>query len=459
MLLQAAGLAFAHRNPPAQRRDGTSYFSKKNLLKPILCQFCTHQDEDIQHYTAILSSLQCIMVRHGVQQLLLVLLSIALATAAAAPSEPQVSYEGYQVFRIPIVNVENAHRLLDMVERLGVHLWRAPSRLDNAADVGVPLGLAAAFHRETADFGEPMVMHENLATLLLEEGPLLSYDGTEHERAYLFLTMLISSTANSSSSWYEAYHPWADHMKWLKDLSGKYASRSAIYNLGESGEKREMTGIHIWGQAKGKPAVVFFGTSHGREWIVAKSIEWIAEQLLAQYESNAKVKAVMDKYDVYIVPVVNPDGKQASNNINKNSSCTTRYHFSLLGFVYTQEKERMWRKNRTKHATNKCMGVDNNRNWPLGWGEKGSSKDPCSETFAGPSAVSEVENKNMIAFLEKVAREQKVKLFVDWHSYAQLVMSRKWPQSTKSLQQHAPTVYMFYKLTVPNLKRIRIQLR
>ncbi|CEJ89619.1 hypothetical protein VHEMI05454 [[Torrubiella] hemipterigena] len=80
-----------------------------------------------------------------------------------------------------------------------------------------------------------------------------------------------------------------------------------------------MTGIHIWGHAKGKPAVVFFGASHGREWIVAKSIEWIAEQFLSQYESNAKVKAVMDKYDVYIVPVVNPDGKQATiNNISPN---------------------------------------------------------------------------------------------------------------------------------------------
>ncbi|CEJ89620.1 hypothetical protein VHEMI05455 [[Torrubiella] hemipterigena] len=30
----------------------------------------------------------------------------------------------------------------------------------------------------------------------------------------------------------------------------------------------------------------------------------------------------------------------------------------------------------------------------------------------------------MIVFLEMVAKEQKVKLFVDWHSYSQLVMSR-----------------------------------
>lgn len=106
------------------------------------------------------------------------LLVAAAARAVAAPPEPQVSYDEYQVFRLPVMNVEEAHKLQDIVDRLGVDMWRPPSRFDNAADVGVPLGLAAAFKRETADFGKPSILHKNLADSIAQEGPLLSYDGT-----------------------------------------------------------------------------------------------------------------------------------------------------------------------------------------------------------------------------------------------------------------------------------------
>lgn len=74
---------------------------------------------------------------------------------------------------------------------------------------------------------------------------------------------------------------------------------------------RALTGIHIWGSGgKGsKPAILIHGTVHAREWITTMTTEYFAWQLLTKYASDASVKSLVDKYDYYIIPAVNPDGE------------------------------------------------------------------------------------------------------------------------------------------------------
>ena len=43
-------------------------------------------------------------------------------------------------------------------------------------------------------------------------------------------------------------------------------------------------------------------------------------------------------------------------------------------------KDRLWRKNRAVNPGSICMGVDLNRNFPVGFGGTGSSNGPCSES-------------------------------------------------------------------------------
>lgn len=108
---------------------------------------------------------------------------------------------------------------------------------------------------------------------------------------------------------------------------------------------------------------------HAREWITSKTTEYIAYTLLTKYASDAAIKAVVDKFDFYITPVVNPDG-----------------------FVYSQTTDRLWRKNRQTVSGNSCVGRDINRNWPYQWSATGgASTDPCSETYKGKKAVPTVD--------------------------------------------------------------------
>jgi len=76
------------------------------------------------------------------------------------------------------------------------------------------------------------------------------------------------------------------------------------------------------------------------------------------------------------------------------------------------------RKTRRNNG-NGCFGVDPNRNWPYQWNTGGSSNNPCSDTYMGPTAGSEPEVKAMTDYLRNTPR---IKNYCDWHSYSQLFM-------------------------------------
>ena len=59
---------------------------------------------------------------------------------------------------------------------------------------------------------------------------------------------------------------------------------------------------------------------------------------MTKYGSDASIKSLVDKFDFYITPIVNPDG-----------------------FVYSQTTDRLWRKNRQTVSGNSCVGRDINR--------------------------------------------------------------------------------------------------
>lgn len=93
--------------------------------------------------------------------------------------------------------------------------------------------------------------------------------------------------------------------------------------------------------------------------------------------------------------------------------------------MYTQTTERLWRKNRATIAGSTCVGVDLNRNWAWKWDVPGAaSTEPCSDTFRGRSAGDSTEFKVLSTYINKLANSAAgAKLYIDWHSYAQLFMS------------------------------------
>lgn len=90
-------------------------------------------------------------------------------------------------------------------------------------------------------------------------------------------------------------------------MAAAYPSQAEVVQIGNSLQGRPITGIHFWGAAgkSKKPAVVIHGTVHAREWIGAMVVEYEAYTLLKNYSSDASIKAIVDSYDWYFLPVVN----------------------------------------------------------------------------------------------------------------------------------------------------------
>ena len=133
-----------------------------------------------------------------------------------------------------------------------------------------------------------------------------------------------------NATWFNSYHSLADHYQWITDLAAAYPSNAEVISAGKSVEGRDIKGIHIWGSGgKGsQKAVVWHSTVHAREWITTMVNEYAAYQLLTS--TDATTAAFKNKYDFYIFPVVNPDG-----------------------FYFSQNSNRLWRKNRQSTTTGK----------------------------------------------------------------------------------------------------------
>jgi hypothetical protein len=143
-----------------------------------------------------------------------------------------------------------------------------------------------------------------------------------------------------------------------------------------------------------EPAIVVASQHHARELNSTIMVTRAMERILADYASDPAIQALVDGYELYLVPIVNPDGCE-----------------------YVWNVDDFWRKNRRNNGTN--FGVDNNRNFPFRWSVCGSSATTSSETYRGPSAGSEPETqamRNLVALL-------RPEIYIDFHSYGQDVLN------------------------------------
>lgn len=152
---------------------------------------------------------------------------------------------------------DDVSKVAALIDDLGLDTWKSIKKAGAYADVVVPPEKLSAFKEQTAGIEGVEVMHEDLAkSIAAEQEPAM-------------ITMSDFSVAAINSTWFTAYHSYADHLSYLKNLATKYPANAAVTTSGNSLQGNTITGIHIYGSTGGgvKPAVVFHGTVHAREWI------------------------------------------------------------------------------------------------------------------------------------------------------------------------------------------------
>lgn len=204
------------------------------------------------------------------------------------------------------------------------------------------------------------------------------------------------------------YHNYQELIDALKGLHEEYPELTELKSIGKSVNGTDIWVLKIGSQEENlKPGIVFMGGHHAREHLSIEVPFYLATYLLSQSQTP-KIKTLLESRDIWIIPVVNPDG--------------TEYDIE-------NGKYKLWRKNRT-HNEDGSFGVDLNRNYGYQWGREGSSQFPRSETYRGPEAFSEPETRTIRDF---VISHPHIKVLISYHTFSELILY-PWGYTYDSIQ-------------------------
>ncbi|KAI7800472.1 carboxypeptidase B2 isoform X3 [Triplophysa rosa] len=208
-----------------------------------------------------------------------------------------------------------------------------------------------------------------------------------------------SSDPRSGGVYHERYHSLEDIYFWINQTSQEHSDMVKVILIGSSFEKRPLHVMKLSGRRGAVNRAMWMDCGiHAREWIAPAFCLWFVNYALRFYSHNSEITEMLNNMDIYILPVMNPDG-----------------------YKYTWTTDRMWRKNRSVlKEGSECVGVDLNRNFDARWCTKGASNDPCDPTYCGQYPESEPEAQAVAKFLR--SHKDTVKLYISIHSYSQMLL-------------------------------------
>ena len=314
-----------------------------------------------------------------------------MLSAAIGADQPR-RFDGYKIIRVEVSSQNELEALEQEVTTLlncvhGVGLMDAlvsPDQFDAVAALRLPTQVVQ-------DDVQAMVERERAASSVAAADPFADF--------------------------FQAYHPYGSFDKsgtapsgtilwYMNELVTRYPTLASFVDIGTTIEDRTIWGLRISNDAiVDKPAVLYFGGEHAREWIGTTVPTYFATYLLENYGADPTATDLVDNVEFFLIPVFNVDG----------------YIFS-----WASTSNRFWRKNR-RYNVDGTYGVDLNRNWAEGWGGQGSSGSSTSEVYRGPSAFSEPETQALRDFF---LDHPNVRAQLDIHAYGEDVL---WPYGYTSV--------------------------
>lgn len=239
-----------------------------------------------------------------------------------------------------------------------------------------------------------------------------------------------SSFAAAYPTFYGGYHTTKAHEQHLVDVSTAKPELAKLVDIGDSWLKEQGQGGHdIWAicltkigdgdcaldPAAPKPRLLVTSSIHPRELATAE-ISWeMIDHLAEGYGQSAPVTELLDSTEVWVVPIINPDGHDVvegggddpilqRKNLNANSG----------------------------GCTGTGIGTDLNRNFPFQWGGEGASAEECAETHRGAEAGSEPETQALVDLSRQLFADRKdgnapapdgtTGAIMTYHSFAGLIL-------------------------------------
>ncbi|MEQ9716324.1 MAG: M14 family metallopeptidase [Candidatus Asgardarchaeum sp.] len=248
------------------------------------------------------------------------------------------------------------------------------------------------------------------------------------------------------------YFNYTEIVDFLRTLKENYSDLVELFSIGKSYENRSIWALRLtnrdYDESVNKTTVILIGGHHGREYISIMVPLYVAYQLLANYNVDENVTRLLDYMEIYIIPVLNPDGYMEALYHNPWHRKNTRpidedgdglydedcpediNGDGIIGLIYNNETG-MWEvegfdnDNDSKINEDWVGGVDLNRNYNFSWGyEWGASSNPSDPTYHGPYPFSEPETQAFRDFIihEIIEKEKNVTFAISYHSGIEAIL-------------------------------------
>ncbi|KAG0419886.1 hypothetical protein HPB47_003815, partial [Ixodes persulcatus] len=162
----------------------------------------------------------------------------------------------------------------------------------------------------------------------------------------------------------EEYYNHGEMTAFLRNVSANYPDLTRLYSIGKSVQNRDLWVLLISKDPNEetvlKPNVKYVANMHGNEAVGRQLMVYLIEHLLTRYDTDAHVRYLLDNTRIHIMPSMNPDGFE----ISQEGDCTS-----------TQGREN-------------AKGLDLNRNFPNPFNTQKEPEQP--ETTAVRNWISQI---------------------------------------------------------------------
>ncbi|GAJ02428.1 unnamed protein product, partial [marine sediment metagenome] len=132
----------------------------------------------------------------------------------------------------------------------------------------------------------------------------------------------------------------------LQDIEDTYPDIAKLYDLGQSVQGRTIWGLKITDNPtveEDEPEVRICGCHHGNELMSVELPLLLAWYLVDNYGSDPYIEGLVNDRETWIIPMVNPDGREANTRYNANGIDLNRdygYMWDVYSDCYTQPETR-----------------------------------------------------------------------------------------------------------------------
>jgi hypothetical protein len=204
------------------------------------------------------------------------------------------------------------------------------------------------------------------------------------------------------------YHTFDEMLAEIRGLEADYPQICKVYDIGDAQSKSYGWDnfdyeFDIWALRisdnpdidEPEPCVVYDGRHHAREPVSTELVLAVAQYFCQNYGHEPSVTETVDGTEIWIVPMVNPDGHQ-----------------------WVEDNEWWWRKSLTdcngNHWVDHNEGIDPNRNYDWHW-VSGNWESQC---YGGPTPWSAPE----VASMRDLHEKHRTCLNATVHSFGEMIL-------------------------------------